>query len=516
MPNILLEKRNSCEIRQGKPWNKYELDLGSITEKEKEFIKVVRNTLDEDRTLEELEVIYLKDKERVRFIEKVKELEDVLPKRIDSLFPSEELIERISQFIGNVAPYVENKRKVAKHLLNELIGLGVLTGFMKDDKLEEVMVNGAGKKVFVFDRDYGICETNVVFQKEKDIRMIAKKVAEFVGKEINESNPLLDARLPDGSRVNATIPPASPHASTLTIRKFRKKPFTVTELIKNGTITSEAMAFLWLCVEGMGVHPSNIIIAGSTGSGKTTTLNNLSIFIPPEDRMVTIEDTLELNLRNRSNWVQLESRPGNYDTGLSLDDLLKNSIRMRPDRVVVGEVRGKEAETMFTAMDIGHQGVMSTLHANSPRETILRLRSNPMNVPKAMFSLLDLIVMQHRMQLPNKGLKRKVTQISEVKVLGEHILLNDIYKSSKKGDGVERTNLPSHIIESIAENTGKTKNQVSKELRIRQAILEYLVEKNIMDYEKILSFITDYYEGPEKVLDKINGKRVIVEDLEPV
>ncbi len=502
MADEVLEKRETGKIIQNDPWNRYEVEKPDLLEKEEEFIKLVERTLEEEKSTKDLSMIYIEDKEKEDFIERVNDLEEVIPDRMESITPSEDVQERVSEFIEEVAPYVENVEEVSRRLLNDLIGLGKIAILMKDDNLEEIMVNEAGSPLFVFDRGYGVCETNVSLD-EREIDLLVGRIADFVDKDISEGEPLLDARLPDGSRVNATRPPASPDSYTLTIRKFRRKPFTITELIKNGTITSESAAFLWLCVEGMNVFPMNMLISGSTGSGKTTTLNALSVFIPPEDRIVTIEDTLELNFYDRRNWIRLESRSNQNGEDLDLNELLKNSIRMRPDRIIVGEVRGKEAETMFTAMDIGHQGMMSTIHANSGKQTILRLRSEPMNVPKSMFTLLDLIVMQHRMDLPGQGLTRQITQISEVKVMGDHVLLNDVFESPEKGEALERTDLPAETIEKLTERTDKSKDDVEKELKIRESILEYMVENDVDSYTEIRDLVTSYYEGPEEVLEKI-------------
>jgi flagellar protein FlaI len=232
-----------------------------------------------------------------------------------------------------------------------------------------------------------------------------------------------------------------------------------------------------------------MIISGGTGSGKTMLLNALSVFIPERERIISIEDTLEVNLFKRDNWVQLETRS---DSGFNLDDLLKNSIRMRPDRILVGEVRVQEALTMFTAMDIGHQGLMCTLHANSARETVMRLQTTPMNVPVSLFSLLDLIIMEHRMYCPRKGLTRRVTQISEVSVMDERVLLNDIFMLNRETDVLDRTSVPSRTFEKLAFLTGLKVDDIRSELESRTNFLNSLIEDKIFDYGGIKSAILDY------------------------
>ena len=245
----------------------------------------------------------------------------------------------------------------ADAVVREMVGYGMIDPLVNDDKLEEIMVIGQGQPVYVFHRQYEMMTTNIEFFSDQEIIDLVNRIARQVGRRIDISAPLLDARLPDGSRVNATIPPASVSGATLTIRKFRGDPFSMIDLIKMNTVTLEASAFLWACVEGMGVKPANIVISGGTGSGKTTTLNVLASFIPRHERIISIEDTAELNLPLK-HWIRFEGRPpGIEGTGeISLDILTKNSLRMRPDRIIVGEIRHDEAFSLFTAMNTGHDG----------------------------------------------------------------------------------------------------------------------------------------------------------------
>ncbi|MEM0372350.1 MAG: ATPase, T2SS/T4P/T4SS family [archaeon] len=502
----LIVERKNARLYEDYPLPYYELKDPGFTPREKELISLVSKVSLAKPTASDLQVLFLKDKEREKFTERVTALLEMLrPLSGKMLSPEDEpkAYSIVSAFLKETAPYVQHKEEVIHTIINDLLGLSLLSHLAEDDELEEVMVNGSGKPVFVFDRLHGICRTNVVFENDEQLEAIIKRMSAFVFREINEDSPLLDARLPDGSRINATVPPASPHSPTITIRKFRKRPITITEMIKNNTISSEVAAFLWMCIDGMHVSPMNMLIAGGTGSGKTTTLNALTVFIPERERVISIEDTLELNLFNRENWVQLESRPGILQKKLDLDDLLKNAIRMRPDRILVGEVRGPEASTMFTAMDIGHQGLLSTLHANSARETILRLQSPPMGVPTSMFTLLDLVLMQHRMYWPRKGLIRRVVQLSEVSVMGEHVLLNDIFSFNREKDVIERTSLPSNILERLSFLSGLKITDLKDELELRKAVLEKLVKLGVFDYDGIRESVTDYSDNPAKLAKKL-------------
>ncbi|MFH1257519.1 MAG: ATPase, T2SS/T4P/T4SS family, partial [Candidatus Micrarchaeota archaeon] len=241
----------------------------------------------------------------------------------------------------------------------EMAGYGIIDPLIEDDMLEEIMIIGPGKPVYVFHRKYEMMKTNIVFYEDKDLLNLIDKMARTVGRRIDIQSPLLDARLPDGSRVNATIPPASINGATLTLRKFRKDPFTVIDLIKYGTMDFDIAAFLWVISDGFGALPANILVSGGTASGKTSTLNVLASFIPTDERIISIEDTAELALP-LDHWIRMETRPASVENAgeISMDTLVKNSLRMRPDRIVVGEIRGQEGFTLFTAMNTGHRGAV--------------------------------------------------------------------------------------------------------------------------------------------------------------
>ena len=255
---------------------------------------------------------------------------------------------------------VNSKEFFARAVVREMVGYGMLDPLTKDDWLEEIMVNGPNQPVFVYHRKHGVMKSNIMFYDDQDIRELIERIARNIGRRIDTQVPILDARLPDGTRVNATIPPISLDGSTITLRKFRKDPFSAVDLITFGTLNPRLTAFLWLAVDGMGVKPANILVSGGTASGKTSTLNVLSSFVPRQERILSIEDTSELNLP-LEHWLRFEVRPPSLEgTGeVSMDDLVKNSLRMRPDRIIVGEIRGSEGYTMFAAMNTGHSGAAS-------------------------------------------------------------------------------------------------------------------------------------------------------------
>jgi pilus assembly protein CpaF len=326
------------------------------------------------------------------------------------------------------------KRKLFEQIVAEILGYGPLEQFLNVDGITEIMVNGP-KQIFI-EREGKLSRVNASFENDEHLLRIIDRIVAPLGRRIDEGSPMVDARLPDGSRVNAVIPPISLVGPSLTIRIFSKIPFTVENLIEFGTLTREAVEFLKACV----IAKVNVVISGGTGSGKTTLLNILSSFIPGDERIVTIENAAELQLR-QEHVVTLESRPANVEGRgeVSIRELVINSLRMRPDRIVVGEVRGGEALDMLQAMNTGHDGSLTTAHANSPRDMLARMETMVlmagMDLPhrairEQMASAVDLIVHQDRM----RDGTRKVTSISEIQGMeGDIITMSEIYRFEQTG-----------------------------------------------------------------------------------
>lgn len=326
------------------------------------------------------------------------------------------------------------RNRLVSDICDEIFGLGPIEPFLKDETVTEVMVNGP-KKIYI-ERQGKLHLTNAQFHDNAHLMGIIEKIVTPLGRHVDEASPLVDARLEDGSRVNIVIPPLSLIGPCLTIRKFSKTPLSVENLISYGTLSREMADFLSACVKAK----LNIMVSGGTGSGKTTTLNVLSSFIPTDERIVTIEDAAELRLE-QPHVVTLESRPANIEGkgAVTIRDLVRNALRMRPDRIIVGEVRGGEALDMLQAMNTGHDGSLTTAHANSPRDVLSRLETMvlmsgfelPVRAIRTQIaSALDLIIHQSRIQDGS----RKITYITEVQQMeGDVIVLQDLFRYHQTG-----------------------------------------------------------------------------------
>jgi pilus assembly protein CpaF len=357
----------------------------------------------------------------------------------------------------------EERRRIVREITDDILGYGPLEPLLRDDSLTEVMVNNFDR--IYIERDGKLEKSNTTFADNAHLLRIIDKIVSQVGRRIDESSPMVDARLPDGSRVNAIIPPLSLRGPTLTIRKFSRDPYTMDDLISFGSITPKAAQFLAACTRGK----LNVLISGGTGTGKTTTLNAISAFVPGDERIVTIEDAAELQLQ-QDHVITLEARPPNIEGQgeIRIRELVRNSLRMRPDRIIVGEVRGAETLDMLQAMNTGHEGSLTTIHANSPRDALSRLETLVLTagvelplraIREQISSAFDLLVQITRLVDGS----RRISHITEVlRMESDVITLQDIFHAKppdedEAGTGMTRllsplscTGLKPHFLDKLA------------------------------------------------------------------
>jgi pilus assembly protein CpaF len=337
----------------------------------------------------------------------------------------EKLIKEIIQEMDKKLPADVDREKLAVDVLNEAVGLGPLEELLAQEDITEIMVNKFDE--IYIEKAGKLTKTNVVFSSDNAVMSAIERIVSPLGRRIDESSPLVDARLKDGSRVNAIIPPLALRGPCLTIRKFSKQKLTSEDIVNFGAVSPDMMKFLQMCVQ----HHKNIIVSGGTGSGKTTLLNVLSNFIPETERIVTVEDAAELKL-NQPHIVSLEAKPPNMEGkgAITIRELVKNCLRMRPDRIVVGECRGGEALDMLQAMNTGHDGSLTTAHANTPRDMIARLDLPSKAIREQVASAIDIIVQQTRY---SEG-SRKITNITEITgTEGDIVQMQDIFVYKQEG-----------------------------------------------------------------------------------
>jgi flagellar protein FlaI len=450
--------------------------------------------------------------------EKLKEIKSLLRDKLDIDFSKVKLessykylMRKFSEITKELNIRMDDKTKVKfqYYLFRDFVGLGFIEPLMHDPNIEDISCDGTNIPIFIYHRNptYGQLRTNIVFKGKDELDSFVLKLAQKSGRTLTIAQPLLDGALPDGSRVQATLgTDIARKGSNFTIRKFPENPMTPVDLMDYGTASAEMLAYLWLCIE----NRLSVLVCGPTATGKTTFLNGLSLFIKPELKVVSIEDTPELQLPH-SNWIPAVARTGFGIKGygdVTMFDLLKSSLRQRPDYVIVGEVRGEEAYVMFQGMATGHPG-LGTLHADSLPAVIDRLTTKPIDLPMAMLENLDLVVFL--MLTKRKGYYiRRVSEI--VEVIGYDYTMKDlITNNSFRWDPMkdEFVLMKSVLLDKIRERMGFTVEELKREMGRRVKILKWLKENNVKDYVKFAKIVGAYYTNPQFVAEILKGEAVI-------
>ncbi|WP_094228689.1 type II/IV secretion system ATPase subunit [Methanolobus psychrotolerans] len=455
----------------------YNIVEPELTEFEKTFLLEIKDRLRDVMLVEEID-------------EENDDREAVLESKIRSI---------IKDYTIEITPPM--LEKISYYIKRDFVRFGKIDALMKDDSIEDVSGNGHNVPIFLYHRAHQNIATNVVYE-EDELNSFIIQMAQRSGKHISVAEPMVDATMPDGSRIQMTLGTSvTAHGSTFTIRKFSDTPITPVDLIKWGTFSSESMAYLWLCIE----NNKSLIYAGGTASGKTSSLNAVSLFIPEKAKVITLEDTRELKLPH-PNWIPSITRDSftaDERGAVDMYDLLKAALRQRPEFLLVGEVRGKEALTLFQAMSTGHT-TFSTMHADSVASAIHRLENPPISVPRTMIQALDIMSIQSQTYTKGKRVRRniKLVEIIDIDPNTRNIRTNDIFVWDSESDMFIRTG-ESKALFDIKMRRGWGQGRIDQELYYRQKILEYMVNNNINDFQEISDIINAYQSTPEKVLRKL-------------
>jgi len=391
---------------------------------------------------------------------------------------------------------------ISGKLVQEMLGLGNIEFLLNDDLIEEICVNSSQTPVWVYHRHYGWIKSNLFIDTEHQIWNYSSSIARRVGRQINTQSPFLDAYLPTGDRVNATLIPISAFGNTITIRKFARKPWTITDYMKSNTINSEVAALLWLAIQ----YESNVIISGGTGAGKTSLLNVLCAFTPQNNRIVSIEQTREITLPKYLQWVPMAVRQATSEGkgGIDMLDLMVNSLRQRPDRIIVGEIRrAEEAQVLFEAMHTGH-AVYATLHAETASETLRRLINPPISIPAVMMESFHLVVTMYRDR--RSGIRRIYEVAELLPTEREGMKPNVLYRWRASRDKIMENEKSVRLLETIRTYSNMDTYEITKDLEEKKAVLDYLVKKDINTVDGVGDLISKYYDDKEAILKLVGSK----------
>lgn len=443
----------------------------------------------------------------------IEEIKEYVQEKVDINFSQirkKDAISHIEKFFDRALDYFKarfdsKKREIYKYyIFRDFIGLGKIEALMNDKQIEDISCDGVGIPIYVYHRNprIGSMKTNIVFNDKEELDSFVNKLAERCGKNISVSRPLLDGTLPDGSRVQATLgSDIARRGSNFTIRMFTEKPMTPVDIVEFGTCDVKMMAYYWFLIE----HGASILVSGGTATGKTSFLNVLSLFIKPQMKIVSIEDTAELRLPH-SHWVPEVARtPIGEEGKVDLFELLKESLRQRPDYIIVGEVRGKEAYVLFQQIAVGHPG-LSTIHSENFTKLVDRLTTPPISLPANLLENLDAIIFLNLLKHGRKYMRRTN---SSFEVIGYDSrsgkpIAKEVFRWNPRNDSFEIVN-NSFLLKKIADKIGYSEKDVREEFKKRVKVIEWMIKHEIKDYQKIGAIINLFYTSQDYLIEKIEA-----------
>jgi len=420
------------------------------------------------------------------------------------------IVERMMIQLG-ISLHPISKERVMYYVIRDFIGYGVVNVMMIDPNVEDCSCDGVGVPLYIYHRKYGSIRSNLRFDKEVELDGFVVWLAQKCGKHISVASPLLDATIPDGSRLQATLGKhVTKRGSSFTIRRFKENPFTPLDLLRFKTMSTEMMSYLWLAIE----HGQSMLVCGGTASGKTTTLNAVLLFIPPQMKIVSIEDTRELNLPHE-NWVPGLTREGfggkSAVTGrasgeIDMFDLLTAAMRQRPQYLMVGEVRGKEAYVVFQAMATG-KTCYSTFHAEDVQAMVHRMENDPINLPRALVTALNIVLLQAQVKVGTKMTRRvkSLTEIVGIDPETNELITNSVYTWNPADDTFNYSG-HSYVYEKVRMARNWSPREMEREIKRRVDIMEYMKKVSIDSHKKVATIISAYYKDPEKVMKEVRAK----------
>ena len=478
------------------------------------YVRIRYDNIANEYTYEVIEPELLPDEEDVLEL-----LKETLVASVERMVEEDEVdkqkyLRRITEELMvklNITLHPISKERVMYYIIRDFIGYRAIDVMMIDPNVEDCSCDGVGVPLYVYHRKYGSIRSNLKFEKETELDGFVVWLAQRCGKHISVASPLLDATIPDGSRLQATLGKhVTKRGSSFTIRRFKENPFTPLDLLKFKTMSTEMMAYLWIGIE----HGQSMLVCGGTASGKTTTLNAVLLFIPPQMKIVSIEDTRELNLPHE-NWVPGLTREGfggkSAITGrasgeIDMFDLLTAAMRQRPQYLMVGEVRGKEAYVVFQAMATG-KTCYSTFHAEDVQAMVHRMENDPINLPRALVTALNIVLLQAQVKVGTKMTRRvkSLTEIVGIDPETNELITNSVYTWNPADDTFNYSG-HSYVYEKVRMARNWAPREMEREIKRRVDILEYIKKTGIDSHRKVAAVISAYYKDPDKVMKEVRTK----------